>query len=296
MQLPKRVPVPSIEGFDPHRFEQEHGESGAPVVFRGAARAWPAVGLWTPELFASRFGDITITPAMDLPDGGVPYTVIDQDFRRQMTVREFVAGLGSDSRYLDQFNHPGFESLKQEYDFRIFGREQFHVINLWLGSNTRSGMHYDWVDNIFAQVYGSKRVILARQEEMRHLYPFSDCHTKSRVDPENPDLKAFPRYSNVTLWETEVGPGDILFIPKAWWHYLSSIGTSISVNAWYGEQRTPAEEIRGVLSARQPRLLAACLRDFVRYGVLGRPYRRRLFSQVPSGLMVYELLTGNKRS
>lgn len=292
MQLPVRVPVPSIDGFDLHRLQQAQGGSGTPVVFRGAARSWPAFGLWTPELFAERFGDVEISPAMNLPDAGVPYTFIDQDFRQTMSVREFIQRMGEGSCYLDQFGHPTFDPLKQEYDFRSFGIEHYHVVNLWVGSKTRSGMHYDWVDNIFAQIYGSKRVLMVSKDEMRNMYPFSDSHTKCRVDPENIDLKAFPRFSQVTIWETEVGPGDILFIPRAWWHYLASSDVSISLNCWYGEQRTPAEEFRGTLATRDPRILVACVRDFVRYGVLGREYKRRLFSPPPTGLMLYELVKG----
>ena len=61
-----------------------------------------------------------------------------------------------------------------------------------MGSNTRSGLHYDYVDNFFVQVHGRKDVVLAAPEEARNLHVFSDCHTKSRVAPKHPDLAKFP--------------------------------------------------------------------------------------------------------
>lgn len=27
-------------------------------------------------------------------------------------------------------------------------------------------------------------------------------------------------------------PGDVLFVPKKWWHYVESLETSISINTW----------------------------------------------------------------
>jgi len=27
-------------------------------------------------------------------------------------------------------------------------------------------------------------------------------------------------------------PGDVLFIPRHWWHYVESLETSISINTW----------------------------------------------------------------
>ena len=36
----------------------------------------------------------------------------------------------------------------------------------------------------------------------------------------------------VFLWQVTLDPGDVLFVPKKWWHYVQSLDTSISINTW----------------------------------------------------------------
>jgi lysine-specific demethylase 8 len=164
------------------------------------------------------------------------------------------------------------------------------VVALWLGAQASSGPHYDWVDNLFAQVHGEKRVILCAPDEVPALYPFPDNHTKSQVAPLHPALRAFTRFVRAERYESTVGPGDVLFIPKGWWHFFSAPAESISLTCWFGALLTPRQELGALLRLRSPHVWAGVVRDFVWHGMLARPYRHRLFSLPPSGLTLYDLL------
>lgn len=51
---------------------------------------------------------------------------------------------------------------------------------------------------------------------------------------ENPDLKKFPQFAVVKGEEVIMKPGDCLFIPCNYYHYVRSIDQSISVSIWFG--------------------------------------------------------------
>jgi hypothetical protein len=52
----------------------------------------------------------------------------------------------------------------------------------------------------------------------------------SAVDFDNPDLERFPLYRQVQFQEAILEPGDLLFIPQSWWHYLRALEPSISLS------------------------------------------------------------------
>ncbi|HYC62382.1 MAG TPA: cupin-like domain-containing protein [Thermoanaerobaculia bacterium] len=282
-----RKPIPRMQGFDRARFDGEHGGPGLPVVITDAIASWPALQSWSPRHFAMKFPDLALRPSVDLPDTEVPYRFRDVDYRRAMTMGEFVARMSTGNRcYVDQASISIFEGVESDYDFRVLDAKGEGYVAFWMGSRTRSGLHYDYLDNFFVQVYGGKKAILASPGDSRFLYLFPDNHTKSSIAPESPDLERHPKLARATLWEATLAPGDILFIPKGWWHYLASTEASISLSYWHG---TPLNPIRKMLD-NGPAAWARLAGEFVWYGVLRRPHVKHLFSPPPLGLMLYQLL------
>jgi hypothetical protein len=293
MDGPTRIPIAELQGFDREVFERDFRANAKPVVLRGAASAWAATRTWSPEAFAERFGDVEITPSVNLPDTEVPYQARDVDHRKTMTVRELVARMDAGERcYIDQVVAGKYPGLEEDFEFESLQPPNILTVLVWIGSRTRSGLHYDYIDNFFAQVHGTKTAILAAPEEARNLHVFDDAHTKSQVAPQHPDLRAHPRVKRATLHETKLEPGDVLFLPKGWWHYFASSERSISLSCWHGTPLGPMHDVKVVMSTRRPGPWLRLVRDFVWYGVLRRPYARRLYSPPPTGVMLYELVTG----
>jgi lysine-specific demethylase 8 len=47
----------------------------------------------------------------------------------------------------------------------------------------------------------------------------------------------FPLFEGATLHTSVVGPGDMLYIPAHWWHYILSLEPSMTVTFWWRASR-----------------------------------------------------------
>lgn len=108
--------------------------------------------------------------------------------------------------------------------------------NIWIGSaGNASPLHFDTSDNFFAQVVGRKTIQLYPPGRLRSFYPFTgrQTHHVSRVNPDKIDQAVFPRFASHKAISLLIEPGDLLFLPSRWWHFVRSIDHSISVNFWW---------------------------------------------------------------
>ena len=125
--------------------------------------------------------------------------------------------------------------------------DQERLTSLWIGNRSRTAAHYDRPHNLACVVSGERRFLLFPTDQIRNLYigpvDFTIAgQAISLVDCENPDLERFPKYREA-LEAAEVAvlcPGDVLYIPSLWWHYVSSPNpVSGLVNFWWtGEPAT----------------------------------------------------------
>ncbi|KAI7236005.1 Clavaminate synthase-like protein [Hortaea werneckii] len=130
------------------------------------------------------------------------------------------------------------------------------IVNVWLGpSGTRTPLHTDPYHNILCQVVGFKYVRLYAPHETPKLYPFGvdekgiNMENTSQVDisahvacllGRNVDAKElgevdreFPKFKEAQYQEVILNPGDCLYVPLGWWHYVESLTTSFSVSFWW---------------------------------------------------------------
>ena len=109
-------------------------------------------------------------------------------------------------------------------------------INAWFGpGGTVSPLHYDRYHNLLAQVVGRKYIRLYGPEDSERLYPIRCGHhtNSSSVDINRVDRGRFPRFSEAPYYDLYLEPGQVLYIPPEYWHYVESLETSFSVSFWW---------------------------------------------------------------
>lgn len=249
--------VERVEGLTPERFHRDYVARRRPVILGKLAAAWPAVARWTPEYFQRGFPALRIGVEVWGQDDGTndPLHFMQHLSYAQMPLGKYIERLRATERpsreyYLAQF--PMLRALPQLGDDigslepymvqpplvpeRLRRRLRFPA-SFWLGpAGSVSTLHFDPADNLFAQIYGKKRVILASPEQAREVYypheRFKSLNF-SPLDVERPDFARFPAARGLAPLACEMVPGDVLYIPMGWWHYLRATEISISLNFWW---------------------------------------------------------------
>lgn len=115
--------------------------------------------------------------------------------------------------------------------------------NVWIGpAGTYTPLHRDPYENMFAQVVGRKRVHLFAPELAEYLHikksgPQQNTSTiateQELLNPGKDKEIVKQALDSEKAFVTELGPGDVLYIPHGWYHCVQSLSTSASVNLWY---------------------------------------------------------------
>ena len=55
----------------------------------------------------------------------------------------------------------------------------------------------------------------------------------AQVDLEGVDHQRFPRFATLPFKECILGPGEALYMPPGYWHFVKSLDVSFSVTFWW---------------------------------------------------------------
>lgn len=249
-----------------------------PIVFDGAARQWTCLR-WTPEFLASEVGDLRTrfrfcSRANSSTNELSPYkkAIMETDCEfEEASFGEFFQWLNgnidksgslshfqrqdfwcyADYKYMAEL-FEDFPHLRQAVNWSCFGfpERSGDESTIWIGSAEASTpCHIDTYGcNLVAQIYGRKKWTLFPPSETPNLYPtripYEESSVFSRVNVTSPDLRRFPAFATVVKYEVILQPGDVLFVPKKWWHYVESLETSISINTWIELESDHIERVK----------------------------------------------------
>lgn len=93
--------------------------------------------------------------------------------------------------------------------------------------------------NVVAQLYGSKSWILVPPQESKGMLPtrvpYEESSVYSRINFKHLNRNSIDMLEGLKscpVYRVTLGPGDVLYVPRNWWHFVENNNFAISVNTW----------------------------------------------------------------
>jgi hypothetical protein len=228
--LPAITAVPRVGPLDAARF-RALAALGLPFLMAGVVKRWPLCQL-TPQTLRERYSHLPVRARV----GDYINTAFAPDRAMQdMSMLDYLDLVAQGTHDLP----PYLGNLElRELNSLCHWPAYFDKIGpprYWLGpAGTVTPLHCDYDDNLFAQIWGSKRIILSPPHHDEFLYPreANAILFGSPFDPEAPDYERFPLARQASMIECLVEPGDMLYVPAGWYHQVRSLAFSLSSNRW----------------------------------------------------------------
>ena len=218
-----------------------------PAIITDALCDWSREGKWSPEWLSSRIKErpITVSVSRDsrfnykptqLREEGKEFSSREMKFCE--AAKAITDATGDDQLYVMQQSVPEkFPELMDQIKVPMWIADQASIITtLWFGRRSISQLHYDGQNNFFAQLHGTKEFIIFSPRDTPYLDPFPVDSAYPHVSHVHPDMPDNERHSGFTLASPirfKMQPGELLFLPAFWWHWVKAQEVSISINFWW---------------------------------------------------------------
>ncbi|XP_034241516.1 HSPB1-associated protein 1 [Thrips palmi] len=221
-----------------------------PVVFHGRIDDWEVLK-WNIEDWSTAFGKKLLPFRCGVRSCSLQPLWERYCGREVMTLAEFASIQRNpkelkdsgkwfyfDYKYLNEWTPQDNNALKS-VSWSSLGFPEMEVAGstLWIGSGgAHTPCHYDtYGSNLVAQVFGTKRWILWPPSESKTMRPTRVPYEESSVYSKwnfNCPLPSEFYHDCKEIYIVDLKPGDVLFVPRHWWHYVECLDTSVSINSW----------------------------------------------------------------
>jgi ribosomal protein L16 Arg81 hydroxylase len=217
-------------------FEQYYFQN-RPVIITGAFDFWPARTRWNFEYLRSRCGECEVEVQFGR-ESDADYEINQPMHKRTMPFAEYVDLVERGGRTNDFYmtanntshNRTALAALWADVppiDEYLDGTS-LDTGFFWMGpAGTRTPFHHDLTNNFMAQLIGRKRIKLVPLSDTAHMANYLHCY--SQVDGSLIDYDRFPSLRNAQLLECTLEPGELLFLPVGWWHYVEGVEASVTM-------------------------------------------------------------------
>ncbi|MCA9789757.1 MAG: cupin-like domain-containing protein [Cyanobacteria bacterium HKST-UBA05] len=227
-----------VTAFDQAMFLERHYIASQPLVIRNFLKGSVALQTWTDrEHLKANYGQFQVE--VKHGDKLHPEKLEDKYF----AFADFLDLIGQPEdikRYIYYMtaynatkNQPLVDAMMREIvtpDYGAVDDGSHECVFLWVGPPmTKARFHIDMKSGLLTQVVGRKRVLLAPPHHIHHMYMMEN-HFASEIDVDRLDAYRHQLYcQKVQPVEVVLEPGDAVFLPATWWHYVEALDESISL-------------------------------------------------------------------
>jgi hypothetical protein len=257
----KVVEIARRSGIDRSTFERDYlqGE-GLPVILTDVVPSWNAYRKWSFDFLTATFGNELVPLATSLTSPIVKMTKLSAFLSHIQRPQPDLPGFWADLRngkpavgpvekspayhllgwYAFQRHPQLFDDIQplpsciedweaalepslREAIEGVSGRE---TTSLYIGApGTVSHLHHDFwgTHGWLAELRGRKKVFLFAPGAEFGVEP-------QKFDPDLPDFAAFPDLRDMTALTATLAPGELLFMPSRWWHWVKGLEATMTVS------------------------------------------------------------------
>jgi len=232
----------------PRVFYREYVAQDRPVILTDAVASWPARTSWSPEYFKEKFGHCKIKVEVlerDQPSDPV-YFLTQKKMDDSMTMADYITKTQtmepSGRFYMAQVPItkiiPELQNDIAAFPYPIvFPHRVGNGQGLfWMGpAGCTSALHFDPYHNFYVQFWGRKKWVIFPKAQQDLLYVPSKLQMRhfSPIDFEAPDLAQYPKYAAASPIELTLEPGETLFLPEGWVHYVETVEFAIALSFFW---------------------------------------------------------------
>ncbi|WP_395092299.1 cupin-like domain-containing protein [Vaginella massiliensis] len=216
--------VEEVDAISKEDFIQQYRKKQIPLLIKAYAKQWQAFDKWNFDYIKAKTKGQEVPiydnkPADANKSSDAPATYMKMD-----EYLDEIQTSSSDKRIFFYIITDRLPELLKNFTYPDLGIKFFKRLpTLFFGGNQAHVlMHYDVDMSDFVHIHfeGKKRILLFDQKQSQALYkvPLS-VHTIETIDYDNPDYEKYPALKNAKGFEVMMEHGDLLYIPKGWWHY-----------------------------------------------------------------------------
>ena len=220
-------------------FHENYVAMVKPLVFRGAAKNYPAFKLWTDTYLTENFPDLEFRIERKKNLGYTSAPAGDVALGRD-TMKNFIDTYHETNKFLiSSLPTPMWKDVMilPCLSCGSFEKRILHLDIWFSGGGTSTTLHRDKFQKIQCLINGTKEWKWVPLDDQDKIYraDLNDKNTGfSRFDPDRVDLDKFPNISKVKVLFANLNPGDCVYVPQKMYHHVKSEGTmNIAVNTQF---------------------------------------------------------------